>query len=180
MSIPASQSRGPRDRPLGYAPRGTSFGLVGWIGLAVGVPLGDMICAAPVIPGGFDLCLGSIPYILAFALVPMFVLIAGLRSHRFWVTCLFFYFGAFLLRAYALSLLLAAVIMFGTFPVLQKGIHVMTLTGTIYLMIQMPFAWFLLRALRLKYWQPGSLPPEWEPGDETPPAWALSPSRLRK
>ena len=70
--------------------------------------------------------------------------------------------------------------MLGTFPVLEKGIHVMTLTGTIYLMIQMPFAWFLLGALRLKYWQPGSLPPEWEPGDETPPAWALSPSRLRK
>ena len=57
--------------------------------------------------------------------------------------------------------------------------HVMSITGAIDLVILAPFAWFLLRALRLKYWQPGSLPAEWEPGDETPPAWALSPSRTR-
>ena len=178
MSAPISRPRGPRDRPLGYAPSGTSYGLVGWMALAV-VPYIDLTCAAPVIPGGFNLLLSSIPYVLVFGLLPLFVLIAGLRSHRYWVTCYFFYFGAFLLGLYALSVPAAVAILLGAFPILDKGLRVLSVVGVIFLLIEALPAWFLLRALRLKYWQPGSLPSEWEPGNEKPPAWALSPSRIR-
>ena len=180
MSAPTARRRGPRDRPLGYAPRGTSLGLAGWLLLPVGISAGSLTCAAPIIPNGFDLWLASLPYIFGVALLPLVLVAVGLRSHRYWFTCLFFYFGILLLGAYALSLLLAALILMGVFPVLERATHVMSIMGTIDLVILAPFAWFLLRALRLKYWQPGSLPSEWEPGDETPPAWALSPSRLRK
>ena len=135
---------------------------------------------APIIPNGFDLMLKSLPYLFTVWMIPMLVLVSGLRARRFWVICFFYYFGVALLVAYALSLVLVTAILLGAFPVLETGIRVMSVTGMIYLVILAPFAWFLLRALRLKYWQPGSLPSDWEPGDETPPAWALSRSRLRK
>ncbi len=177
MNEPVPPLPGVGNRPRGYAPRGTSLGFAGLNLMAVGVPYVDLACAAPVIRDGVDLWLASIPYVLAFALLPILVLIAGLRSRRYWVICLFFYFGAFLLVAYALSLPAAVVILLGAFPVQEQGVGPMSVIGMIFMLALALPAWWLLRALRLRYWQPGSAPETWEPGDETPPAWALSPSR---
>ena len=148
--------------------------------MMAGLSAGDLLCMAPIVPGGFDLWLNSLPYICCFSMVISPVIVVGLRYHKFWFVCLFFYSGIILLGAYLLSLLFAASILLGAFTILDTEIHVFSVVGTIYLVFLAPFAWFLLRALRLKYWQPASLPSEWEPGDETPPAWALSPSRTRK
>ncbi len=177
MTTRAAVPRGKLDRPLGAYPRGTSLGFVGLVALAVGVPFFGLQTAAPVIPGGFGLWLGSIPVVLAFALLPTFVLIAGLRSHRYWVICLFFYFGAGLLAAYAVVLPLALAVVAGAFPAREAGLHAMSVVGLILLAALAPAAWCLLRTMRLRYWQPGSAAGTWEPGDETAPTWAMSRER---
>ena len=121
--------------------------------------------------------LESIPYVVGFCLIPMFALTAGLRSHRYWVICLFFYFGMFLLVAYALSLPFAASVLLGAFTLRDPDLRSLSVVGGILLLGISPFAFFILRALRLRYWQPGSRPDQWEPGDEGPPAWAMSSAR---
>ena len=178
MTTPqVTKPRAPRDRPLGPYPRGSSLGFVGLVALATGVPFCGLACAAPVIPGGFDLWLDSIPFVLVFALLPTFALIAGLRSHRYWVICLFFYFGFSLLTAYGVVLPLALAIVAGVFPTREHGLASMSIVALILLLLLAPAAWFLLRTMRLRYWQPGSEAASWETGDEKPPAWALSPKR---
>ena len=150
---------------------------MGLVALATGVPFCGLACAAPVIPGGFDLWLNSIPFVLAFALLPTFVLIAGLRSHRYWVICLFFYFGAILLTAYGLMLPLALAIVAGAFPARENGLASMSVVALILLLLLAPAAWVLSRTMRLRYWQPGSEAATWEAGDEPPKAAAVSPRR---
>ncbi len=168
-SVPRASSR---TRPAGYAPRGTSLGFVGLVALAAGVPFTALECAAPYTTGGFDRWLNSVPYVVGLALLPMVVLIAGLRSHRFWTVCLFYYLGQLLLIAYALTVLFALAALAGLFPLRDPDIKVMNVVGLVILVCLAPFAWFLRRALRLRYWQPSSTPDQWEAGDEGPPSWS--------
>lgn len=177
--IPPGEARGAArlDRPPGYFPRGTSLGLVGLLALSVGVPFCVLACAAPLSSAGFDRWLGSIPYVLGLGLVPALVFIAGARTHRYWTVCAFFYFGCALLLAYVLGLVFALVALFGAFPLRDAGLRSMGVVGALFMLALGLPAWFLLRALRLRYWRPGSLPESWEKGDEGPPAWAMSGSR---
>jgi hypothetical protein len=172
----ASSTR--QDRPRGFAPRGTSLGLVGMCGLAVGVPFNVLQCAAPFTVGGFDRWLNAIPFLLPLPFVPMVLFIIFARTRRYWTVWAIFYLGSGLLVAYGLSLLFALTAVAGVLPVRDSGLLVMPLVGLIYNVLLLGTAAFLLlRLLRLRYWQPGCDAETWEAGDEVPPAWAMSPSR---
>ena len=157
-----------RDRPKGYFPRGTSLGVVGLIALAAAVPLDVLIAVAPLTTGGDDRLVASLPYLLAFGVLPGFVMVLGARSHKYWLICFFFYAGAALLLAYAVAAMIALAGAAGAFPVRDPSLHAMSFVGIVLLAVLSPFAWFLLRALRLRYWQPGSPRDTWEVGNETP------------
>jgi hypothetical protein len=177
MSSPIPQSTR-QDRPPGYFPRRTSFGLLGMTGLAVGVPFNLLQSAAPFTQGGFDRWLGAIPYIVAFAFLPTILIVTVARTRKYWAVCAFFTLGCLLLFGYATSLLAAIAATSGLLPSSEAGWRTMSVVGLLYnLLLMGPAAWFLSRTLRLRYWQPGTTPSTWEPGDETPPGWAKSPSQ---
>lgn len=148
--------------------------------LSVMVPGGALLCAAPVSTGGLDRFLNNLPYMLGGSISMMSLMIAGFLARRYWTICLFFYMGVVLLLGYGVDLIFAAASLAGAFPIRDPEVRVVGLVGLIELVVFAPAPWFLLRALRLRYWQPGSTPDQWEPGDETPPKWALSPSRRKE
>jgi FtsH-binding integral membrane protein len=165
-----------QDRPRGYFPRGTSLGLAGMGLLAVAVPFNVLQCAAPFTPNGFDRWLNAIPFVFPLGFVPIVLIIIIARTHQYWAVRAFFYFGCATLTGYALSLIFAVVAVTGVLPLQETGLRPIAYVGLIYNVLAMGIlAWFLLRMLRLRYWQPGSTPDMWEAGDEGPPAWALSP-----
>ena len=165
------------DRPAGYFPRGTSLGLVGLIGLFVGVPFFGLECAAPFVVGGFDRWLASAPYVVGFGIVGSLATVFSMATHRYWSVCLFFYVSCASLLAYLLAMLFALGAVGGLFTVRDPGLGAMPVVGLSVLLGLGLGAWSLLRALRLRYWQPGTTPEMWELQDETPPSWSLSPRR---
>ena len=180
MTREALPSRGLRQRPPGFAPRGTSLCVVGWLGLTAGVPMVAALTAQPLLPDGVTVLIAAIPWIVGSTFLLMIALVAGFRARRFWTICLFYYVGVSLLAAYAAILAFALAVVLRLVPFLDAGAYPAAVWGLIFALLQMPFAWWLGRALRLRYWQPGSLPGQWELGDETPPAWAMSPTRTNK
>jgi len=173
-------ARGQRQRPPGFAPRGTSLGVVGWLGLSAGVPMAAVLTAQPLLPDGVVVLIAAIPWILGSTFLLMVALIAGFRARRLWTICLFYYVGITLMTAYAAILAFASAVAARLVPFQDAGAYPAAVWGLIFALLQMPFAWWLRRALRLRYWQPGSLPGQWELGDEPPPAWAMSPTRPEK
>jgi hypothetical protein len=146
-------------------------------GLAVAVPCDVLQSAAPFTPGGFERLIDWLPFFLPLGFIPLVLIILFARTRRYWVVCAFFYLGCVILTAYVLSLIFALIAIADILPVYEAGLRSMPIVGLVYAMALGIFAWFLLRMLRLRYWQPGSAPDTWEAGDEAPPAWALSPSR---
>ncbi len=180
MTGEALAARGRRQRPPGFAPRGTSLGVVGWLGLTAGVPMAAVLTAQPLLPDGVTVLIAAIPWIVGSTFLLMIALVAGFRARRFWTICLFFYVGMTLLAAYAAILAFALAVVVRLVPFQDPGAYPASVWGLIFALLQMPFAWWLRRALRLRYWEPGSRPDQWELGDETPPAWAMSPTRTNK
>ena len=164
-----------RDRPPGYFPRRTSLGLLGMTGLAVGVPFNLLQSAAPFTQGGFERWLDAIPYIVVFAFLPTIMIVTVARTRKYWAVCAFFFLGCLLLCGYLVSLVVALFAVSGAMPSHETGWRTMCVVGLLYNVALMgPAAWFLLRTLRLRYWQPRATQDMWEPGDETPPNWAMS------
>ncbi len=170
-------TRARADRPPGYFPRGTSPGLVGLIGLLVGVPFFGLECAAPFVAHGFDRWLATAPIAAGVGIVGGLAIAFSMATHRYWSVCLFFYAGCVALLAYLSALVFAVAALSGMFPVQERGLGAMPVIGIILLLCLGLGALFLLRTLRLRYWQPGTTPDMWETSNETPPAWALSPRR---
>ncbi len=114
---------------------------------------------------------------LALGLLPVPVLTAAACTHRYWTVQVIFAAGNALLLAYPPALAFALAAALGLVPARDKSLSAMGIVGLVFLLALAPAAWALLRTLRLRYWQPGAPASAWEPGSETPPAWALSPSR---
>ncbi len=166
---------GTRTRPTGYAPRSTSLGLAGYMMLSVGTPLLAIQSLIPVLANGLDVWLGSILPVLAFAMSLMVIVILGLHKRRYWFINYLFYSGSVLLAAYPAGFLLGVAVLLRLLPLrhpdqLDGGMFNIALW-----LILAPFAWLLLRMLRLRYWQPWTQPSQWEAGDEAPPSWAPAP-----
>ena len=169
MTIPPHLSPRTRaNRPAGYFPRGTSLGLVGLIGLLVGIPFFGLECAAPFVAHGFDRWLATAPIAAGVGIVGGLAIAFSMATHRYWSVCLFFYAGRIMLVAYAGTLAFALATLSGLFPVQERGLGAMPIVGLILLLCLGLGAVALLRALRLRYWQPGTTPDMWETGNEAP------------
>lgn len=175
--MPVVPGRGRRQRPPGFAPRGSSLGVVGWLGLTAGVPMAAILAVQPLLAGGTAVLIAAIPWIVGLAVILMIALVAGFRARRYWTICLFYYVGIALLVGYAATLTLEVVVVARLLPFRDAGAYPAAVVALIFTLSQLPFVWWLRRSLRLRYWQPASRPDQWEPGDETPPTWSMSPTR---
>ncbi len=164
-------------RPPGYAPRGTSIGLAGFVLLSVGVPFGTLQSLVPVLARGLDIWLNSALPVVGFSSVLGVIIALGLHKRRFWFVCFWFTTSSLLLAGYAIGLPIGLAVFFRLVPMQHPEYHILCVVNLIMWVVLTPFAWLLLRMLRLHYWQPWTRPETWEPGDETPPRWPSSSSR---
>ncbi|QYE33426.1 MULTISPECIES: hypothetical protein [Sphingosinicellaceae] len=139
-----------------------------------------VLTAQPLLPDGVTVLIVAIPWIVGWTFLLLVVLVAGFRARRFWTICLFYYVGVTLLAAYAAILAFALAVVLRLVPFQDAGAYPAAVCGLVFALLQVPFAWWLRRTLRLRYWQPDSQPDQWELGDETPPAWAMSPTRSNR
>ncbi len=161
-------------RPRGYAPRGTSLGLAGCSGLTLS-PVLMATSLIPVLPSGepvSDVVVLSnlaicVPLVLAMAL--------GLHRRRLWYIRFMFGWGATGLAGYAVGLLLGLAVLFRLVPEAHPELRFTLIVAMIGWLCFTLFAYWVVRMLRLRYWQPWTRPEQWEPGDETPPRWAPRP-----
>ena len=171
-----------RDRPPGLAPKGTSWGLALGVFYAAFVPMLTALCLSPWFAGGVITGLS-----IALLIVPVWAIVAiptiiGFKSRRYWGVVAFFCVGAF--SAVALPLALAAV---GLALVTTVGrwppqVYLLEFYGPC-LLVAGAFWPLLIRALRLRYWQPWTTPDQWETGDERIAGWvykAAGASRPRR
>ena len=162
-------------RPPGYAPKGTSAGLFSYAMLGAGVPFAIMQSLVPVLTNGLHIWLGSILPVLGFAMLLTLVMALGLHKRHLWFVRYMFAMSTVLLVGYGLGVMLSIAILLEVGPVQHRDWHFMSVVNIIYWAVQAIFVWFLVRMLRLHYWQPWTQPESWEPGDEAPPRWGMSP-----
>lgn len=160
----------PLDRPPGLAPRGTSMGL------------GLITTFAPIIPASTAMALspwfgdGDSGLPIALACVAVWGVIAipliiGFKFRRYWGVILYFYVGAFCVIALPVALTVLAIVLVVT--VHHQPPTFFYMWFGVLLLPMIPFWPFLLRALRLKYWQPWTRPDQWEVGDERIAGWVF-------
>lgn len=161
----------PLDRPPGLAPKGTSLGLALISVFAPAIPALTAMSVCPWLPGEGDTdlahgfaCIG----VWAVLCVP---LILGFKSRRFWGVVLYFYVGAFCAIALPIALVILAILIAATTHNRPPTFFYMWFGFGLIPMV--PFWPFLIRALRLKYWQPWTRPEEWETGDERIAGWVF-------
>ena len=124
---------------------------------------------------GLDVWLGSILPVLGFAFVLVLIMAFGLHRRQYWYICYLFAMSTLLLVGYLLGVLASLAALLRLLPLRDPDLHVMSVVSMVFWLVLAPFAWLLLRMLRLRYWQPWTRPDEWEPGDEAPPRWGMSP-----
>ena len=164
-------------RPTGYAPRGSSLGFFGLMTLSGAVPLATMQSLLPVFKTAFDHWLDSIPFLFVCVTVFIIVCVLNLHKRRLWFIYLMFISGCLLLASYAIGVTLALLILVRIIPLQEPDLHFASYFNVFYWAVAGIFAWWTLRMIRLRYWQPWTTPEQWEPGDEAGPRWA---QRLRE
>lgn len=161
-----------QSRPPGYAARGTSVGLLGLIGLSAAGPVISMMSLLPVYTNGIDLMLASLPYIVGNCLIFNAILTLGLHKRRLWYIYFMFMSGCLLLSLYAIGFLFNLMILFHVIPLQAPDLYRVSFYIAFCWLLAGIFAWWTLRMIRLRYWQPWTTAEQWEPGDETGPLWA--------
>ena len=161
-------------RPPGYAPRGTSLGLVGCIALTLS-PFMATLSLIPVLDDGAGVFLGTMVPNLAFCVPLILVMTLGLHGRRLWYVRFLFGWGAAALACYSVGLLLGLAVLFRLVPEAHPELRYTLIVTAIEWLFLTLCAYWVLRMLRLRYWQPWTRPEQWEPGDETPPRWAPPP-----
>lgn len=161
----------PLDRPPGLAPKGTSMGLALMSVFAPGIPAFTAMSVGPWLPGD-----GETGLALAFACIGVWAvicvpLILGFKLRRHWGVVLYFYVGAFCVVALPVALAILAILIVSTTHDRPPTFFYMWFGAGLIPMV--PFWPFLIRALRLKYWQPWTRPDEWETGDERIAGWVF-------
>lgn len=175
----AERPRSARDRPLGLAPVGTSatfafgllypfftvtftaFALVPWLadGTDADVLRWCERCGYLAVAAAVLTVLLSIPYVILYL------------ARRYAAVCVFFTLG--LLSAIIVPVAVAAVAIL----LIESWRHPPDLVIFAYMfgacLLAMLATWpWLVRGLRLTYWQPWTMPDQWEVGDERLAGWA--------
>ena len=168
----ASEERGPRDRPAGPAPAGSAFGLAAVAGLAPMTPIAFLLAMAAWSP---DVAATTVGGALASVLIWTAVFIPtviGFKARRHWGVTMFFTVGVWCLVVLPAALAVTAVLLIATW---RRPPELVSLTwfGFALMALMMATLWpWLLRCLRLRYWQPWTRADAWEVGDERAAGWA--------
>lgn len=160
-----------RNRPPGLAPKGSSWGLGLITTFAPGIPALTIMAASAWLPGGVD-----VAYPMALIPVGLWAIIAipliiGFKSRRYWGVVLFFWVGLFCAIALPIAVIGLSLLYLLTIHHQPPEYYYIYMGALLLLMV--PFWPFLIRALRLKYWQPWTRPDEWEVGDERIADWVF-------
>ncbi len=150
------------------------MGLAGFIFLSAGAPLFISQSLVPVFANGIHTWALSVPPIVVVSLMLCTAVISGFHKRHYWLICYWFTTSALLLALYVVGVLLGLVMFFRLVPLRHPDYHFINVVNLIMWTLLAPFAWCLLRLVRLRYWQPWTRPESWEPGDETAPRWAPS------
>ena len=159
-------------RPAGYAARGTSLGILGLSGLSALNPLITMMSLIPVYTKGIDLMLGALPYIIVGCLFFILVLCLSLHKRQLWFIYFIYASGCILITAYVAGFVLDLMILFGLVSLQAPDLYKLSYLCVFYWFLAGILAWFTLRLIQLRYWQPWTTPDQWERGDEAGPKWA--------
>lgn len=163
--------RGQRDRPLGPAPVGTSFGLAAVAALGPMTPIAFLLAVAPWSP---DMAATTVGGAMAsmFVWIAIFIpLVIGFKAQRYWGVIVFFATGVWCLAALPAALTTTAILLLATRRH-APGLVSLTWFGFALLALMMITLWpWLLRALRLRYWQPWTRSEAWETGAERAAGW---------
>lgn len=159
------------DRPSGLAPKGTSMGLGLMTVFAPGIPALTAMSVCPWLPGEGDTGLAIGFTCIGIWAVISIPLVIGARLRRFWGVVLYFYVGAFCVVALPVALASLAILILSTTHDRPPTFFYMWFGVGLIPMV--PFWPLLIRALRLKYWQPWTRPEEWETGDERIAGWVF-------
>lgn len=161
----------PLDRPSGLAPKGTSWGL-GLISVfAPGVPALTALAVSPWLRGEGDTGLAVALACVGIWAVIAIPLVVGFKLRRYWGVVLYFTVGAFSAIALPCAVTLLAVLILATTN--HRPAQFFYVWFGLGLVAMLPFWPLLIRALRLKYWQPWTHPHQWEQGDERIAGWVF-------
>ncbi len=155
-------------RPPGQLPKGSPFGLMA-LGILSGViPFLVLQSLVPVLKNGTDIWLDSLlPDVAASAVVGA-VMAFGLARRRAAYIRFVNTLGWFLLLAYAAGLLAGIAILAGMVAEQSPSLSFISVVNIVLWALVSPLAWFLLRLVRLRYWQPGTRAEDWEAPDAVP------------
>lgn len=167
----APVARSARDRPLGLAPKGTSWGLALLSVYAVGAPGAAATAVSSLLPIESELSGVAILTSAALGVTLLFPTLIGMLSRRYWGVALYFSVLLFYALVVPISLVtcVASVVLSTR---LHTRLYYYSWGGLIMILPQVALYPLLIRTLRLKYWQPWTRPEQWEIGDERTPAWA--------
>ena len=153
-----------RDRPAGLAPKGTSWGMAIMMLYWGGAPMFTLLGLDPfgATPFGFADAAIICPLLSLLVLIPIAI---GYKSQRYWGVVAYFWGGVA-----AAALLVAGIVVLGA-ALAYSRVHPVPMIGMTVifgaaLLLLAGFLPLLIRALRLRYWQPWTTPDEWEVGDE--------------
>ena len=158
------------DRPPGLAPKGTSWGFGVMMLYWEAIPIFTMFGLVPFTAPGFGFAWAAIAC-APLSLLVLIPVIFGFKSRRHWGVVAYFWCGVT-----AIALLALGIVVLGA-TLLYSRAHPLPMIGmtAIFggaLLVLAMFVPLLVRALRLRYWQPWTAPGDWETGDERTPTWA--------
>ena len=175
-------SRSPLDRPLGLAPKGTSWGVGLGLTYAAFAPMLAVMCLSPWLPGGVVTGLSiamPLGLVWMFAAIPVII---GFKSRRHWGVVAFFSICTFSAIAVPAALVIVAGVLLATLGRWPAQVFLVWFYAP-WLLVMTLFWPLLVRTLRLKYWQPWTTPDQWETTQERAASWvykaagAKSPTR---
>ncbi len=160
-----------RDRPAGFAPRGSSWGIGLMSVYAPGVPALTAMSLSPWLPGGGETGLAIALATVAVWAVIAIPLVIGFKLRRYWGVVLYFSVGIFCVGALPAAIVVVSTVVLVTSH--HRPAEFYDVWFGLGLVAMLPFWPMLVRAVRLKYWQPWSRPDQWEVGDERIADWVF-------
>ena len=172
-----SATRDPRDRPPGRAPRGTAWGLGALVLMTPLAPSAAVLLSAEWLPLTLDGLLGAMFGAIVAAFPLLMVLAVGAGGRRLWGVYYFFCLGAACIGLTGVAALAGVAALSGRVRPVHTDYVAFLYVGSTAWIACLAMCWPLIRAMRLRYWQPWAPPETWEAGDERNARWTRALAR---
>ena len=116
--------------------------------------------------------LAALPYVVGASFIFIIIVSLNLHKRRLWYIYFMFISGCLLLASYLLGFLFGLMILFHLVTLHEPDLYPVSYLVVFYWFLTGILAWWTLRMIRLRYWQPWTTAEQWEPGDEAGPRWA--------